>query len=94
MNLPQLPADKANHYLYGSLAAAVAVPIGGYFGVPANASALCGAVIAGALKELSDLVSNLIAIKQGKTPPNVFDAWDFVATAAGGLPVAGVTYGG
>lgn len=32
--LPQLPQDKANHYLYGTIAAAIARPIGAWYGLP------------------------------------------------------------
>lgn len=89
MPIPQLPADKANHYLFGTLAATVSAPIGQFLGLPRDVSALLGSVTAGILKEVADLAANLIAVKQGKEPQHTVDPWDFVATAAGGLPVAG-----
>lgn len=90
LTLPSLPADKANHAIYGAIAAAVAVPVGAYFGLPREISALAGSIGAGLLKEAIDLAMNLIATKQGQPAPHTVDAWDLVATAAGGLPVAGV----
>lgn len=90
LTLPALPADKANHAIYGAIAAAVAVPVGAYFGLPREISALAGSIVAGLLKEAMDLAMNIIAAKQGQPAPHTVDAWDFVATAAGGLPVAGV----
>jgi len=89
--LPQLPADKANHYLYGSIAAAVAVPIGAYFGLPQEFSALIGSCAAGAAKELLDAAQNYMARKRGEQPLHSVDVYDFLATAAGGLPLAGVS---
>lgn len=90
LTLPALPADKANHAIYGAIAAAVAVPVGAYFGLPREISALAGSIGAGLLKEAMDLAMNIIAAKQGQPAPHTVDAWDLVATAAGGLPVAGI----
>jgi hypothetical protein len=90
MPLPSLPADKANHAVYGAIAAAVAVPVGAYFGFPREISALAGSIGVGILKELADLASNWLAARAGQPAPNTVDLWDFVATAAGALPVAGV----
>lgn len=75
--LPQLPQDKANHYLYGTGWSVLGLGLGAYFGHP-----LVGAVAltlaAGFLKEVWDKVSGL-----GDPDP-----YDFLATAAGALPVA------
>lgn len=92
--LPQLPADKANHYLYGSIAAAVATPIGAYFGLPREVSALIGSTSAGVLKEVLDAVQNYLARRRGEQPLHSVDVYDFLATAAGGLPLAGVSLAG
>jgi hypothetical protein len=90
MQLPQLPADKANHFFYGSLAAAIAVPIGAHFGFPSQVSALIGSASAGAVKELADAIENAQALICGEAPVHSVDFYDFMATAAGGLPVASV----
>lgn len=77
-HLPKLPPDKANHFVYGSLAALVGVALAAAAGVSPGWSALLYAASAGVLKEVHDRAT-------GRGTP---DAWDAVATAAGGLPVA------
>tara|TARA_R110000868_G_scaffold112176_5_gene302320 strand:+ start:10751 stop:11005 length:255 start_codon:yes stop_codon:yes gene_type:complete len=67
--LPQLPQDKANHFIYGL---AIFIAFGFAFGAVAG---LVAAALIGAAKEVYDKVS-------GKGCP---DALDFVATAAGGV---------
>ena len=67
--LPQLPADKANHALYGIgmfIALALVVAPGG---------ALAGVIVAGVAKEVYDKLT------ASGTP----DPWDAVATSAGGI---------
>ncbi len=66
--MPQLPQDKANHALYGL---AIFIAVGFVFGAVAGLGA---ATLIGAAKEVYDRVS-----KKGCP-----DAFDFVATAAGG----------
>ena len=67
--MPQLPQDKANHFIYGL---AGFLGVGFVFGVVAGV--LFSAFI-GAVKEVYDRVT-----KKGHP-----DALDFVATAAGGV---------
>ena len=90
MPLPQLPADKGNHFLYGAIAAAIAVPIGSYFGLPSQISALAGSISAGLLKEVLDAIQNTLARRRGEEAPHLVDVYDFLATAAGGLSAASV----
>jgi len=90
MPLPQLPADKANHFLYGTVAAAIAVPIGLYLGLPSSISALAGSIAAGAAKELIDAAQNYMERRRGEQPLHSVDVYDFLATAAGGLTPASV----
>jgi hypothetical protein len=71
MNLPQLPADKANHFVYGALIALVVALTAD----PLTAMLVCG--IAAAAKEARDLMT-----RRG-TP----DLFDFLCTLAGGLVV-------
>lgn len=66
--MPQLPQDKANHFIYGL---AGFLGVGLIFGVVAG---ILFSAIIGAAKEVYDRVS-----KKGCP-----DALDFVATAAGG----------
>lgn len=68
MNLPQLPQDKANHFIYGQLIfLVVAVVFGSFLGILATAVAAVG-------KEVYDKVS-----KTGTKDWN-----DALATLAGG----------
>jgi hypothetical protein len=70
VQLPQLPQDKANHALYGASIYLVAALFVG----PLLALGL--SCVAGALKEVYDRLH-----KDAHTP----DAWDWLATTAGGL---------
>ena len=78
IKLPQLPADKANHVVYGVvvglIGAAVAWRVG--FIAPATAAVVLAAVI-GAAKEAADHFG------AGQS-----SAGDFAATVAGGVAVA------
>lgn len=77
--LPQLPADKANHLLYGALAFNLAYPL---------TDALTGLAIVAALgvaKEVSDWALNRRAEAQGRPAPHGVEAFDCIATFAGGL---------
>lgn len=81
--LPQLAQDKANHHIYGEIAAFIGAvagpPIALHFGIVIDrrTSAAIGATVAGAIKEAWDKLT-------GKGDPSV---GDFVATASGALPV-------
>lgn len=92
MNLPMLDADKANHFIYGSVAATVSRAIGTYllpqYGIPPAAAAMAGSCFAGVLKEGMDWYANRQAVARGEVAPHTVDPYDFVATAAGGVPVA------
>lgn len=79
MNLPPMLAhDKANHFVYGSLAAAVGVLLLSPLGVDPRLSTLGSAALVGLAKEVYDWAT-------GKGTPDGLDAlW----TAAGGLPAA------
>ena len=77
MKLPQLPQDKANHFVYGVGIFIVCL----FFVSPVYAFAIVATI--GALKEI---VHDKI---MGKGTP---DFWDFVATAAGGLAGFVCTY--
>lgn len=84
-NLPQVPQDKANHHIYGELAAAIGVLVAQHFGIDRRIGAAAGAIGAGVLKEAWDKVS-------GKGDPSFAD---FVATATGALPIiAGIELAG
>lgn len=87
MNLPTLPADKANHALYGALiflvagalaAAAGQVPLARAIGAGVTVLAACG-------KELNDWLLNRRAIAAGLPPPHGVEAADALATTAGAL---------
>lgn len=89
--LPQLAQDKANHHIYGEIAAALAawvLPLlalrFGYV-LDRRLAAMIGAVGAGAIKEWWDKAT-------GKGDPS---PGDFLATCSGALPVvAGLTLAG
>lgn len=87
MPLPQLPADKANHALYG---AAVFVAIGGiaaalgHSDIARPAGAL-GALLIACAKEAVDYTLNRRAITAGLPPPHGVEVADIVATTAGAL---------
>jgi hypothetical protein len=77
MMLPQLPQDKANHFIYGLL----------IFGVVSLYSPLAGliaAVVAAAAKEASDAYINYKATGSVFQGPHGFEFLDFLATSAGG----------
>jgi|OpeIllAssembly_1097287.scaffolds.fasta_scaffold484268_2 hypothetical protein len=67
--LPQLPQDKANHFVYGLV---IFIAVGFAFGAVAG---LVAAIVAGGAKEIYDLVSG-----KGHS-----EGADFLATALGGV---------
>lgn len=77
--IPALPADKANHVVYGALAFNLAYPL---------TDAITGLAIVAALavgKEISDWVKNRRAEAQGQPAPHGVEAFDALATFSGGL---------
>lgn len=90
MQLPMMPQDKANHYAYGSIAAAISAYLLMPYGVNGQAAAMLGSSTAGAVKEVSDWVLNYLARRDGKLAPHGVEWLDFIATTAGGIPVAAV----
>ena len=85
MNLPMLPADKANHALYGALvflaAAAAAAAAGLHHAAPIGMAA---SVVAAVLKEGADYLANRRALASHSKPLHGVDVLDALATAAGG----------
>jgi hypothetical protein len=78
--MPQLPADKANHFFYGSLIFLAALAI---FRRPDVAYGLV--VLAAVGKEVLDWLSNQRAIRAGLTPTHGVEFFDALATCAGGV---------
>jgi hypothetical protein len=77
--MPQLPADKANHAVYGALICLLALAI---LRRPDAAYALV--VLAAVGKEALDWLSNRRAVKAGLTPTHGVEWLDALATCAGG----------
>ena len=73
-----LPKDKANHYVWGSLAACLAAALAPHVGIPPNIAAQSGSALVGVLKEAYDWKF------RGKQP----DFRDFLVTSAAGTPIA------
>jgi hypothetical protein len=76
-----IPADKAKHFLYGSVAAVLGAIVAAKIHYPAEVVAFLFALTLGFGKEIYDKVT-------GKGVP---DMWDVAATTAGCLPIAVVT---
>lgn len=94
MNIPTIPADKAQHYFYGSLAglAGVAAAAGLHLllRVPLSLMpvfALLAAVGAGVWKEWRDELANQEAEAAGQPAPHEVSLADVRWTAAGAGPV-------
>jgi hypothetical protein len=87
MNLPSLPADKANHALYGALifilVGAVLTLIGQ--AAVARPAGVAAAVVVGLLKELLDWRANRAAVAAHMPPPHGVEKADLVATGGGAL---------
>ncbi len=92
MNIPMLDQDKANHYLWGTVAATVSRAVAAFifpqYGIPPAAAAMAGSTAVGLMKEVIDLVINKMAVKRGERAPHTVDPADILWTAAGGIPVA------
>lgn len=78
--LPQLPADKANHALYGA-----AVFVACYAALRSVPQALAMVVLVGVAKELSDALINRRATGNWRQGPHGVEALDAVATWLGGV---------
>lgn len=91
MSLPQLPADKANHFFYGTLVflAAAALAIAGkdlcQLAVSPRLIGLAASCAAALLKEVADRFANRRAASAGLAAPHEVSIADAVATASGGL---------
>jgi hypothetical protein len=83
--LPQLPQDKANHFVYGLLIFCVVGAYNPWMG-------LIAAVVAAAAKEASDAYINYRATGSVFKGPHGFEFLDFLATAAGGVAGFYCTY--
>ena len=77
--MPQLPADKANHFFYGTLIFLAALAI---LRRPDVAYGLV--VFAAVGKEALDKLSNMRAVKAGLMPTHGVEFLDALATCAGG----------
>jgi hypothetical protein len=75
--LPQAEKDKANHHIYGEIAAVLGALNAQRFGIDRRLGAAAGSIAAGVLKEIWDKVT-------GRGDPSPADAF---ATATGALPV-------
>jgi hypothetical protein len=89
MALPQIPADKASHLLYGYAAAAFACLAAWWWGLRAPAqlmaAALVGALCVGLLKEAYDAARISRAEAAGLSPTDRVEFADAAATVIGGL---------
>lgn len=96
-NLPTFPADKANHYIYGSFAAATGASLAlwlmrgsSVMFVVAAAAAVIAAGAVGVWKEYRDARANDAAAADGEPPAHDASKADARATAKGSIPVVAV----
>lgn len=87
MNLPIIPQDKANHYVYGSAIAIAAGAAAEQMGFPIAICSIGAATLFGAVKEALDWYRNRKAEAAGATPTHGVEVVDFLATVAGGAAV-------
>ena len=87
MTLPLIPADRAQHFIYGALGYVAAAAVAALLGWPQYAAhaGLAAALLLGAGKELADARANALARAAGQPPPHGVQFADLVATVAGGL---------
>lgn len=90
MKLPNIPHDKAVHFIYGAgIALATMHAFMAFAGVDqlwAKGAGLLAAVAAGAFKEcVLDRGMNKRAVARGEPPPHTVSAGDVIATALGGV---------
>lgn len=81
-----LPADKANHLIWGFLVALAVTAAARWAGFEPWAAAIGagGALVVGGMKELMDHMDNQVADEMGVPRPHSVTVGDVVATAAGG----------
>ena len=79
MNLPTIPADKANHAVYGALIFNLALPLTDALVALAIVAAI------GVAKEAADWLGNHRARAAGLPAPHGVEVLDAIATFAGGL---------
>lgn len=97
MKLPVIPADKANHLIYGAGIALVVQAIVLWLvqhhglhlpiGMRPGDIGLGAAAAFGAGKEAIDRLLNLRAVRAGRKPPHGVDPLDALATLAGGFAI-------
>ena len=90
MKLPNIPHDKAVHFIYGAgIALATMHAFMAFAGVDqlwAKGAGLLAAVAAGAFKEyVLDRGLNKRAVAAGEPAPHTISAGDAIATALGGV---------
>ncbi len=81
-----LPADKANHIIFGFLVGFAAAALAVWAGRPSFAGPLAttAATVVGGLKELADQAANQAAVAAGQREPHTVDPADVLATGLGG----------
>jgi hypothetical protein len=87
MNLPIIPQDKANHFIYGAVIAVVAGLVANQLDLPVVICSVGAATLFGAAKEALDWYKNREARKAGALPPHGVEIADFLFTVAGGVSV-------
>lgn len=90
MKLPDIPHDKAVHFIYGAGIALVTMhafmAFAGIDQLWAKGAGLLAAVAAGAFKEyVLDRGLNKRAVAAGEEPPHTVSTGDVIATALGGV---------
>ena len=85
MNLPIIPQDKANHFVYGSAIAIFAGAAAKELGLPVVPCSIAAATFFAAAKEALDWYKNYKTRLVGATPTHGVEFADFLATVAGGL---------
>lgn len=90
MKLPDIPHDKAVHFIYGAGIALVTMhafmAFAGIDQLWAKGAGLLAAVAAGAFKEYAlDRGLNKRAVAAGEEPPHTVSTGDVIATALGGV---------
>lgn len=89
MRLPVIPADKANHFLYGALIGIVVKLVCTFFGVgPVSLLLMLAAGgIIGFLKEVLDYRANKKAQAAGQAAPHGVERLDMLWTLYGSMAV-------
>jgi len=91
IKLPDIPHDKALHYIYGTLIALAVLEALLLFGIErgaAKALALAAAIVVGAVKEyVIDRRLNKLAAADSQPEPHTVSRGDVIATSLGGLVI-------